>query len=645
MKRNVFINFGIAATLILFWCLAAWLVAKHYYLAREADMVQGKTQLTLLRAEDLTDSIRRNLNYLGGIPGFFTHAVRVNNALSRIDADTTLSRLPYETRKMRWAADPVLKDLNQTLTIAAANFRVDIIYIVNAAGDAIASSNWDQPTDTIGTNFSDRHYFKLNKEGRSAEQYAVGKTTHVPGLYFSSPVFINGRFMGAVVAKANVSNLTFLIRQTDAFVTDKNGVIILSHDKGREMYSLAEAPVHSMSVESRRELYKRENFPELKVTSWGDRSYPSLLRTEGEAFPQIIASKKLPEYGLTIYVENDLPHFLGLKRERMVFFLLIASLGSVLILSAVGGLLYARSLKQSKERLGESERRFKTLAAGAFEGIAISANGRLIDVNNRLAEMLGLEPREMIGQPVKSFIAPEDQRRVMANIENGIDSHVEHKMLCKDGTEIMVEAHAQTIEQGGVFMRLTAIHDITEHKRIAERINHMASHDALTDLPNRTLVSDRLQQAIATAKRDQLHAALMFLDLDNFKSVNDNFGHDIGDLLLQEAARRIQHCIRGSDTVGRIGGDEFIVLLPTIDSEQDVMRVAEKIRCALVVPFEVGNRQLNASSSIGVAIYPEHGDDEHTLTRNADVAMYHAKNSGRNTVVIFRPEMPGVGKC
>jgi diguanylate cyclase (GGDEF)-like protein len=173
-----------------------------------------------------------------------------------------------------------------------------------------------------------------------------------------------------------------------------------------------------------------------------------------------------------------------------------------------------------------------------------------------------------------------------------------------------------------------------------EQVRHLAHYDALTDLPNRTLFSDRLHQALVIAKRDKTHLAVMFIDLDKFKPVNDLLGHDVGDWLLKKVAQRIQECLRESDTVARIGGDEFIVLLPSIETDQDAFLVAEKIRSSLNLPFVLADDQLEISSSIGISVYPEHGAEDKELIKNADVAMYYAKFAGRDNVKIFRPDMP-----
>lgn len=177
--------------------------------------------------------------------------------------------------------------------------------------------------------------------------------------------------------------------------------------------------------------------------------------------------------------------------------------------------------------------------------------------------------------------------------------------------------------------------DISERKASEARMQHLAHFDVLTELPNRALFSDRLRQTIAMARRDKTRLALMFIDLDKFKPVNDQLGHHVGDLLLKDVARRLLECVRReSDTVARIGGDEFVVMLPEVETVQAATQVAEKILAALNRTFDIGGHQIHISSSVGIAIFPEHGQDENNLLKSADAAMYLAKENGRNRVQV-----------
>jgi len=190
-------------------------------------------------------------------------------------------------------------------------------------------------------------------------------------------------------------------------------------------------------------------------------------------------------------------------------------------------------------------------------------------------------------------------------------------------------------EQGVPTHHVAVFSDISERKASEARMQHLAHFDVLTELPNRALFSDRLRQAIAMARRDKTRLALMFIDLDKFKPVNDQLGHHVGDLLLQEVARRLSECVRReSDTVARIGGDEFVVMLPEVGTVQAATQVAEKILAALNRTFDIGEHSIHISSSIGIAIFPEHGQDENKLLKSADAAMYLAKENGRNRVQV-----------
>ena len=641
MMRSFYIKLLFAFILILLWCIAAWFVSGSYFNSRINEQIQQETRLIHDRAQDLADSIRRNLNYLGGVPGFFVHAVRVNKALALFGPSNIPSSLPEKTKRARWIADPVLKDVDQTLAIASANFHVDLIHVVNAAGDSIAASNWDTPFTPIGTNYAKREYFQKNKNGQRGQQYAVGKTTHIPGLFFSAPVVANGKFMGAVVAKVDVPNLTFLIRQTDSYVVDKYGVIILAHDKDKEMLSLEGSPVGKMSTAEKSAIYEKDEFPVLHITSWGNNEFPSLRYIQGERFPQVIAAKKIPEYGLTVYVEGDFPTFVDLKNDRMLYFLFPSTLGSLLMLFAFGGLIHMRSINVAKENLLESERRFRILAAGAFEGIAITSQGKCLDVNGQLAHMLGYEQNEMIGQPITNFIVPEDRDRVMENIRKGIESNIEHDMQRKDGSRVAVESHGQTMVQGGIPIRLTAIRDITERKLFETELKRQAHIDHLTGVSNRGYFMDQAELELSRAVRYDKPLSLYMLDIDFFKKINDSYGHKIGDLVLIKLAEVCRQTLRDVDIIGRVGGEEFVILLPETDLAK-ATEVAERLKESIAkskVPLESG-LPLYFTVSIGVTSLVSRDDNLDVLLNLADKALYQAKEQGRNRVCVAKQQMP-----
>lgn len=272
-------------------------------------------------------------------------------------------------------------------------------------------------------------------------------------------------------------------------------------------------------------------------------------------------------------------------------------------------------------------------------------------ISEAVRKMYGLTPNALRedATPFFGFRHPEDAERLAASMTESARNltrwHIEYRLILPgQGTRWRLgDAQPEKLEDGSIVWH-GFITDITERKNVEERIRHMAQYDTLTDLPNRALLSDRLQRALAAAKRDNSRLALLFLDFDKFKPINDSLGHAIGDVLLKQAAVRMQRCIRESDTIARIGGDEFVVLLPRIESEKDAEIVAEKIRLAIGEPFNTEGHTLEISASIGIAIYPEDGEDEIELTQNADLAMYHSKQSGRNIVMSYHRDMKVTGQ-
>jgi len=277
------------------------------------------------------------------------------------------------------------------------------------------------------------------------------------------------------------------------------------------------------------------------------------------------------------------------------------------------------------------------------------AQGRYLFANRLLRERFAAPMEEIVGYDDNKFFDAdtaahmrEDELRVLLQGETLEAEEILPNMLTGMMEVLWTVKLPLRREDGSIYALCGISTDITERKDIEEHMQHMAQYDALTHLPNRALFDDRLKQALAAAQRNSTRLALMFIDLDKFKPVNDTYGHGVGDLLLKDVALRIQDCLRESDTAARVGGDEFVILLPAVETEHDASKVGEKIRHALNRPFLLAGHTLKIGSSIGVAVFPDHGDEEKLLVKSADIAMYHAKKNGRNNVKIYHPELQEV---
>jgi diguanylate cyclase (GGDEF)-like protein len=217
-------------------------------------------------------------------------------------------------------------------------------------------------------------------------------------------------------------------------------------------------------------------------------------------------------------------------------------------------------------------------------------------------------------------------------LQEGLVRNEEYTLLREDGTRFIGELSAALISDahGKPKAFVATTRDITKRKRAEEKLAYMATHDALTDLPNRMLFNDRLVLALAHAHRNRQKLAVMLLDLDHFKDVNDTLGHSVGDRLLQAVGERLTSLLRRSDTIARMGGDEFMLILPEVSRVEGTAKVAEKILEAFRKPFVFDGHALQITTSIGIAIYPNDGEDADTLVKNADIAMYRVKARGRD---------------
>jgi diguanylate cyclase (GGDEF)-like protein/PAS domain S-box-containing protein len=298
--------------------------------------------------------------------------------------------------------------------------------------------------------------------------------------------------------------------------------------------------------------------------------------------------------------------------------------------------------ESAKKALSLSEERFRALyhyTPSMY--LMVDPAGRLRLINRFGLMQLGYASDDVVDRPVLNLIHPDDKALAVAQMQRCIDSrehvfHWELRVIRKDGSVIWTKQTGQSVfEPDGSMVLLMVCEDITERKNAEERVHYLAHHDPLTGLPNRSLMEDRVQQSISQAQRLQLSLAMLFLDLDGFKHINDSLGHPVGDALLCAVAARLRGCLRDGDTIARLGGDEFIVILPAPTDSQNAAEVAQNLLRALDADFAVGDHCLHITGSIGIGMYPDDGPTSAALLRSADTAMYHAKGRGRNNYQFF----------
>jgi diguanylate cyclase (GGDEF)-like protein/PAS domain S-box-containing protein len=304
--------------------------------------------------------------------------------------------------------------------------------------------------------------------------------------------------------------------------------------------------------------------------------------------------------------------------------------------------------KLAETALRDSEARYRLMAENSTDLISrTNDRGVFLYASDAVRSLLGYEPAEMTGRSVFDLVVEEDHhviRRATMNLsqgEDGLRTFV-YRVRRKDGTLTWFETTSRAIFDAGTrrFTEFVSVsRDVSERRQAEEQIEYQAYHDALTALPNRLLFRDRLTVALAHAKRLESPLAVMFLDLDRFKYVNDTFGHSLGDELLRAVAARLRSVLREGDTIARMGGDEFTILLGDLKSEDDAAKIAQKLLETIAHPLSVEGHELYVTTSVGIALYPNDGDSAEALLKNADSAMYRAKEAGRNSYQLCTPAM------
>lgn len=401
-------------------------------------------------------------------------------------------------------------------------------------------------------------------------------------------------------------------------ILDMDGNIVVSNAALRTMLGYGESEIQGHALKS---LFYAEGDPEEgTLASTHYRGEGRLVRGDGESVPVEVTVSPLREgdYRRVAVIED-------ITRQR-----------------------------RAEEAFAESEERFRQLFENSVDALLIhDEEGRIVDCNVEAYRSLGYTREELLALSIKDIaqdvISDEEreamvgetpwQRAMSGRPGKPVGMH-ENRHRRKDGTTFPVEVALASIDYGGRRMIFAAVRDITERKAREERLSHQAFHDSLTGLPNRALFMDRLEHALARGGRRELGVAVLFLDLDNFKDVNDSFGHEGGDRLLVEIGDRLSACVRSADTVARLAGDEFTVLLEDVKGPREAVLVVERIETVFRKPVRLDARDLSVTASIGVVVEMGAGRSPQELLNAADAAMYRAKNAGKARYEIHGPDEP-----
>lgn len=491
-------------------------------------------------------------------------------------------------------------------------------------------------------NLADRDYFVRPRD----QQPSPG----VSPMIFSGPIFTrlskkwvlvlarrlenpDGSFAGVVYANLNIDDFTKLFSSIN---TGAHGTIVL---RAEDMAQVSRHPtMDGPDAGNGNQKVSQQLIDLIKESPLGGSYHATSPLDDIERY---YTYRKINDYPFYIIAGQATNDFLA-NWGPNVFLLLVSSGLMMLLTIATSWRIYGLTQQRVRETVDRNAG--KIIEASPVAMLMFNEHGIVTKANPAARALFGYRQDESLtGVPVDQLQPVEtldtQAHRVAGGLEEGSIT-TEGLYDRKDGSQFTAlrSVSALTDEVGDGAKYLETLVDITELKAAQEELRRLAHYDALTNLPNRSLFFDLVDQGLALARREKSQTAILFLDLDKFKPINDTWGHAVGDLVLKEAAQRIAACLRESDAVGRVGGDEFLVMLRNLQSVEDAVRIGDKIRNSLNQPILVDDKTVSISSCIGVALYPDHGLTAEALTEHADTAMYHAKENGRDRVVVYRPD-------
>ena len=561
----------------------------------------------------------------------------------------------------RWLPQQDMSVLNQRLeSMVAAMTGVRSVTVVGRAGDVIASNR----PEFLGQNVHQTERYQAMRQGGDPSLLYVStpflSATGVYSMAVGKVVLdAGGQLVGYVSAVLDPDYFSILLESV-LYAPDMRAALI--HGDGQGVFRVPDAEkVAGLDfVKTPNTLFTR-HLESGQKTSVQQGVTASTGQHRLAVLSSIQPTTTRASKSLVVSISRQVPAiYLDWERELRIKLLLFAALAAVASL----GLLaiqwrqrayaqlcrsHAAESRQADARLRESEQRFRQLFEDTVQAVLLFESGRCIAANKAALALHGMEQLDQwVGHSLSEqspMLQPDGRPSVelaaelaQRALEQGA-CECEWTFLRPDGQGFVAHLVVTLIHQGGQALLHIVSTDITEQKKARAQIEFLAYHDALTGLPNRVLGRDRLQQALEIAKRQRNGLAVLYLDLDKFKYVNDSYGHAVGDALLKSVAMRLGRCLRAEDTVCRLSGDEFMLVLPEVRTFQQVSQLCARILSELGAPFDLEGVQLFTSFSIGVALHPQDGGDSETLMLNADTALYEAKKAGHDLYRVFEPGM------
>lgn len=527
-RRGWGLAVALAALIAIFgWTAFAWNRTTALGEERLSTLIAKEMTVVSQEADAIRINIGRSIAYLYGIPSVLADDSALLEMLTKFGPEAKRSGLAQASLAEILLGREDLMGINRHLALVNRELGSDVIFVMNASGDCVAASNYDSKVSLIGGSFSDREYFQQPQSGAKGRQYAMGRVTNVPGLFFSAPVMSQGHFVGAVAVKIDVPKLAHWVDRANAFVVDGYGVVILARDKSIEMRALDGAAIFQLSEDARQAKYKRREFEPMRFAPAQDLGHPELVRMDNSALPYVMTRREVEGNDVAVYVVSRLDASAEIRRDTQWAFVLLAFSGIAAILLVAGGAAYL----------------------------------------------------------------------------------------------VRASQHRRSMEQGNAVLYV-----------LNAQLSELASTDALTGCANRRQFLERLTHEMARATRYGGTLSVIALDLDHFKAINDTHGHGAGDEALKHFATLAKRLLRTQDTLGRIGGEEFAILLPDTN-EAGAVILAERLREQIErTAVQYGGHAIAMTVSAGVAQRRQATDTPEDLLKRADETLYTAKRGGRNRV-------------